>query len=102
MEHCTSYWHSSVSSLHGEPMRVAVMVLLTAMSVASLEAQDTIRILEDSASIPTQTLYRDPHRARVLGTLLPGAGHFYAGEYLRGYGTWVYTVVGITAGPVIY
>ena len=83
-------------------MRVAVMVLLATVSVASLEAQDTIRILQDSAAVPTQRLYRDPHRAQVLGTILPGAGHFYAGEYLRGYGTWVVTVTGIGMGPVVY
>ena len=83
-------------------MRVAVMVLLTAVSVASLEAQDTSRVLQDPASIATPRLYRDPHRAQVLGTILPGAGHFYAGEYLRGYGTWVVTVIGIGMGPVVY
>lgn len=82
-------------------MRVAAMILLTAASVASLEAQDTTRVLQDSTSSATP-LYRDPQRAQVLGIILPGAGHFYAGEYLRGYGTWVVTVVGIGMGPVIY
>jgi hypothetical protein len=83
-------------------MRAAVIALLTAASAASLEAQDTTRIVKDSASIPSQRLYRDPHRAQVLGTILPGAGHFYAGEYLRGYGTWVLTVTSIGMGPVVY
>jgi hypothetical protein len=83
-------------------MRVAEMVLLAAVSAASLEAQDTTRALPYSASIATPRLYRDPHRAQVLGTILPGAGHFYAGEYLRGYGTWVVTAIGIGMGPVVY
>ena len=83
-------------------MRVARLVLLTAVSVASLEAQDTTRVLKDSALVATPTLYRDPHLAQVLGIVLPGSGHFYAGEYLRGYGTWVVTVTGIAMGPVIY
>jgi hypothetical protein len=83
-------------------MRVAEMVLLAAVSAASLEAQDTTRALQDSASVATPNLYRDPHRAQVLGIILPGAGHFYAGEYLRGYGTWVVTVIGIGMGPVVY
>ena len=72
------------------------------MSATSLEAQDTTRILQYSDSIPTQRLLRDPHRAQVLGIILPGAGHFYAGEYLRGYMTWVVTVGGIGMGSVVY
>jgi hypothetical protein len=83
-------------------MRVAVTALLTAVSVASLGAQDTTRIFRDSASVSTRMLYRDPHRAKVLGTILPGTGHIYAGEYLRGYGTWVVTITGIGIGPVVY
>jgi hypothetical protein len=83
-------------------MRVAEMVLFAAVSAASLKAQDPTRALPDSTSIATPRLYRDPHRAQVLGTILPGAGHFYAGEYLRGYGTWVVTVIDIGMGPVVY
>ena len=83
-------------------MRVAEMLALAAVSAASLEAQNTARVLKDSASIATPRLYRDPHRAQVLGTIIPGAGHFYAGEYFRGYATWVASVGGIGMGPVVY
>jgi hypothetical protein len=78
------------------------MVLLTVVSVTSLEAQDTTRVLQDSAPTVLPRPYRDPHRAQVLGTILPGAGHFYAGEYFRGYSTFWVTVFGISTGPVIY
>jgi hypothetical protein len=83
-------------------MRVTATIILTAVSVASLGAQDTTRILRDSGSVPPPTLYRNPRTAKVLGTILPGAGHMYAGEYLRGYGTWVGTASGIAAGAIIY
>jgi TM2 domain-containing membrane protein YozV len=83
-------------------MRGTIIVLLAVLSVTSLEAQDSTQVLQDSASTVTPKSYRDPHLARVLGIILPGAGHFYAGEYLRGYSTWVVTVVGIGAGPLIY
>ena len=83
-------------------MRGTIMVLLTLVLVTSLDAQDTTRVLQDSASTVTPRVYRDPHRAQVLGIILPGAGHFYAGEYLRGYSTWVVTIFGISVGPFIY
>ena len=83
-------------------MRVAEMLLVAVSSATSLEAQNTARVPQDSASSATPKFYRDPHRARVLGTILPGAGHFYAGEYLRGYATWVATIGGIGMGPVVY
>jgi hypothetical protein len=45
--------------------------------------------------------YRDPHKARLLATILPGAGYAYTGEYIRGYGTWVITATGIMIGPIL-
>ena len=83
-------------------MRGTILVLLTLVSVTALDAQDTARLLQDSASKVTPRLYRDPHRAQALGIILPGAGHFYAGEYLKGYSTWVATIGGISLGPLIY
>lgn len=82
-------------------MRAIIIAFLTAVSVATLEAQDTTRVHEDSAP-GTTALYRNPHRAQVLGIILPGAGHIYAGEYWRGYRTWVMAVDGIGMGPFIY
>ncbi len=45
--------------------------------------------------------YRDPHKARVFATILPGAGYAYTGEYFRGYATWVVTATGLMIGPVL-
>jgi len=42
--------------------------------------------------------YRDPHTAQTLGSFLPGAGHLYAGEKLRGLGFAGAAVIGIAAG----
>jgi hypothetical protein len=63
-------------------------------------------VAQDSTSIPpTETAsppYRDPQRARAFAKLLPGAGHIYSGEYLRGYGYWVGAASGITVGAALY
>jgi hypothetical protein len=83
-------------------VRVAITVFLTAVSVTSLSAQDTTRIFRDTTSVSAPKPYRDPHRAKVLGTILPGAGHIYAGEYFRGYTTWVVTVSGFALAPYVY
>jgi hypothetical protein len=46
--------------------------------------------------------YRDPHTALILGSVLPGAGHIYAGEYLRGYGYYLATVGGVGSGVMVF
>jgi hypothetical protein len=83
-------------------MRLAVAAVFLLMSSTPLSAQDTPHVVPDTTAVSDSKPYRDPYRAKVLGTLLPGAGHMYAGEYLRGYGTWVLTVSSIAVGPVIY
>lgn len=83
-------------------MRVTVAALLTAMSAASLEGQDAARIFQDSGFVGTERPYRDPQLAQVLGIILPGAGHIYAGEYWRGYLGWVTTIGGIGMGAIVY
>jgi len=42
--------------------------------------------------------YRDPHTAQTLGSFLPGAGHIYAGESLRGLGFAGAALIGIAGG----
>ena len=44
--------------------------------------------------------YRDPHTAQTLGSFIPGAGHLYAGETLRGLGLGAAAVFGIASGIV--
>ena len=52
--------------------------------------------------LPSEHLYRDPHKARVLATILPGAGYVYTGEYFRGYGTWVVTASSFIMTPFLF
>jgi hypothetical protein len=52
--------------------------------------------------LPSERPYRDPHKARVLATILPGAGYVYTGEYFRGYGTWVVTATSFIVTPFLF
>ena len=84
-------------------MRLVITLSLVSLSAATLAAQDTpSRPVVDSASVSSAPPYRDPHRARILGTIIPGAGQFYAGEYLRGYVTFVATGSALAMGPLIF
>jgi hypothetical protein len=81
---------------------IVISLIVTLASTAPLLAQDSTRM---DAAIPAavaEPLYRDRHTARVLGTLFPGAGHLYAGEYLRGYGYYLRTVGSAGAGVLVY
>ena len=74
-------------------------VLLVMLAATPAAAQDSSAT---SVSPATEPLYRDPHKARVIGAIIPGAGYVYAGDYLRGYATWVGTIGGLAYGPLIY
>lgn len=67
-----------------------------------LGAQDTGSGTPDSTTSSAVRPYRDPHRALVLGSLLPGAGHIYAGEYLKGFGAYEVTVGAIGLGTMVF
>ena len=54
------------------------------------------------STAPKENLYRDPHKALILGSIFPGAGYFYAGQFLKGYGTAYVTAFGLAMGPLIY
>jgi len=74
-------------------MRTLIVSLLCLVSTAAFAQKSPTPIsLEEHP-------YRDPHKARIIATILPGAGYFYTGEYLRGYGTWVATAGGFILGP---
>ena len=75
----------------------AIALLVICASVAT--AQDSPPGTNDA--LAAEQPYRDPHRARVLATILPGAGYAYTGEYLRGYATWVVTATGFMIGPML-
>jgi hypothetical protein len=83
-------------------MRPTITLLLISLSAAGLAAQDTTtRPLKESASASSVAPYREPHRARILGTVIPGAGQFYAGEYLSGYLTFVATGTTLAMAPLL-
>ena len=77
--------------------------MLTVLSlVFPLRAQDLGRDTVDSATSAAAKPYRNPRRALVLGSLIPGAGHIYAGEYLKGFLTYEGTVSTIGLGVMTY
>jgi hypothetical protein len=83
-------------------VKYVVGILVVASIASPLRAQDPERDTLSSAPLAAERPYRDPHRARVLGSIIPGAGHIYAGEYLRGIGTYETTVLTIGMGVMVY
>lgn len=77
--------------------RLIVAALFSAMPAF---AQDSTSASLDSVRRAVEAPYRDPKKAARLGTLIPGAGHIYAGEYLQGYATYVTTVAAMVTGVV--
>ena len=61
-------------------MRMSGLILAALLFAVPLRAQDTTQALARRAQ------RRDPKVAAVLGTIVPGAGHVYSTEYLRGLG----------------
>lgn len=81
-------------------MRVPGLVALLLTVVTALPAQESTRARR--ARLGADTLYRDPVSARVLGSILPGAGHVYAGEYWNGIRYYYGTVSMLGAGAMVY
>jgi len=67
-----------------------------------LSAQDTTRVTADSTVRPVTPLFRNPKRALILGSVIPGAGHIYAGEYVHGFFIYEATVGGIGGGVMTF
>lgn len=85
-----------------EIVRVLLLFLfLFAGAVSSAFAQDSVVTGVDTVPAPVVKLYRNPKVAQLFG-LIPGWGHMYSGEYLRGYVAWVATLGGVGMGPVIF
>jgi TM2 domain-containing membrane protein YozV len=82
-------------------MKLMLALSLVSLSAATVAAQGATGPV-DSASVSKAAPYRDPHRARILGAIIPGAGQFYAGEYFRGYLTFVATSGSLAMGPLIF
>ncbi len=83
-------------------MRVIVSLCIVALPVFPLGAQDPGYGAVDSTTSSKENLYRNPHRALVLGSLIPGAGHIYAGEYVRGVLAYEATVTSIGMGTLVF
>jgi hypothetical protein len=83
-------------------VRVIIAFYLTALLVSPLGAQEPTQPAPDSATPKPERLYRDPHRALVFGSLIPGAGHIYAGEYVTGVLTYEATVSAIGTGTLVF
>jgi hypothetical protein len=77
-------------------MRLRAIGLTLALLIGgSLRAQSRP---SEAAGVDTSPLFRNPATARVLGTLLPGAGHVYAGEYGQAVAYYAGAVSGIGGG----
>ena len=83
-------------------MKALVGILIAAALTSPLSAQDSSRATADSALTPATTPYRNPHRALIFGSLIPGAGHIYAGEYWRGFLNYEMTVGAIGGGVLVF
>ena len=77
---------------------VVATMLAVSVAAASAGAQDSTRVDTEPDSLASW--YRDPHTAQTLGSFIPGAGHLYAGEKLRGLGLGGAALIGIVSGIV--
>jgi len=66
-------------------MRFAAVSILFVSVATAIQAQTGVPTTPDSTAQQIEKPYRDPQTAVVLGSIVPGAGYAYAGEYLRGY-----------------
>jgi hypothetical protein len=83
-------------------MKALAGLMLMSALMSPLKAQDTTRVAADSTDSVVAPLYRSPKRALILGSLIPGAGHIYAGEYVRGFLNYEATVGSIAEGILVY
>ena len=68
-------------------MKPLIGILIVAVWISPVNAQETTNATNaksDWSATPESHPYRSPRKALILGSLFPGAGHIYAGEYWRG------------------
>ena len=78
-----------------------LFLLLVAGAVSTAFVQDSVLTGVDTVPAPIVKPYRNPKLAQALG-FVPGWGHIYSGEYLRGYAAFVGTGGGLALGPLIF
>jgi hypothetical protein len=96
-------------------MKAFTGILIAAVWISPLRAQDTTRAtnampdsanatrLTDSAAATAEAHpYRNPREALILGSVFPGAGHIYAGEYWHGVVNYEMTVMTIGMGVMTF
>ena len=90
------------------PRARVVGTIATMLAVAALPSASPAQGVRgpDLPSTPpgrpsVTTGWKDEHRARVLGTLVPGLGHVYAEEYSNGRDLFGVAVAGIGVGGVL-
>jgi hypothetical protein len=105
------------SSWSGVELRVAIAIAILLaiflLSCSKLDAQqqrDSARVdsavnisaLTDSAIAARVGYRRSVKTAVVLGAVVPGAGHLYAGEWLKSYPIFLASAGGIWVGSLVY
>ena len=83
-------------------MKAFAGFLLISIWISPLRAQDTTRAAADSVVRQETPLFRNPKRALILGSVIPGAGHIYAGEYVKGFFIYEGTLAGIGGGAMAF
>lgn len=83
-------------------MKALAGLILVSVWASPLRAQDTTQVVADSTNGVATPLYRDPKRALILGSVIPGAGHIYSGEYWQGFLHYEGTVGGIGGGVMVF
>jgi hypothetical protein len=83
-------------------MKALVGVMLVSVWACPSRAQDTTAVTVDSTSHAVTPLYRNPKKALILGSIIPGAGHIYSGEYWRGFWTYEASIGGIGGGVLTF
>jgi hypothetical protein len=83
-----------ISPLHGQDT--------TSATKATPDSANATRVTDSAAATPETRPYRNPREALILGSLIPGAGHIYAGEYWHGVLHYELTVMSIGAGVLTF
>jgi hypothetical protein len=86
-------------------LKPLIGILIVAAWISPLNAQDpgtATNATADSASTTETHPYRNPRRALILGRLIPGAGHIYAGEHWHGVVNYEMTVMSIGMGLMAF
>ncbi len=87
-------------------MKAFTGILIVAVWISPLNGQDTTTATKATAdgvaATPETHPYRNPREALILGSVFPGAGHIYAGEYWHGVVNYEATVSAIGMGAMIF